>query len=85
MISQFLDSTLVKDVHNTSDFIESIEKEFNRYNYRITEKTKEEQEIDEIISKRMLQHLKQFFYENNNKTLNRNKREKKNKTVKNKK
>ena len=85
MISQFLDSTLVKDVHNTSDFIESIEKEFKKYNYRITEKTKEEQDIDEIISKRMLQHLKQFFYENNNKTLNRNKREKKNKTVRRKK
>jgi len=85
MISLFLDSKLGKNIKNKEDFINSIEKEFKKYNYRITEKTKEEQDIDEIISKRMLQHLKQFFYENNNKTLNRKKRENKNKTVRRKK
>ena len=45
---------------------------------------KEEQSVDEIVSKRMLQHLKQYFYESNGKSLKRRKKEKKNKSLKKK-
>ena len=64
--------------------VNSVEKEFKRYNYRVSEKTKEEQSVDEIVSKRMLQHLKQYFYESNGKSLKRRQKEKKNKSLKKK-
>jgi hypothetical protein len=37
-------------------------------------KDKKEQEIDEIVGKKLFHHIKQFFYENNNKTLKRGRR-----------
>ena len=73
-----------KDVKNKQDFVNSVEKEFKRYNYRVSEKTKEEQSVDEIVSKRMLQHLKQYFYDSNGKSLKRRRKEKKNKSLKRK-
>jgi hypothetical protein len=84
MMLKFLDSKLGKDVKNKQDFVNSVEKEFKRYNYRVSEKTKEEQSVDEIVSKRMLQHLKQYFYESNGKSLKRRQKEKKNKSLKKK-
>jgi hypothetical protein len=38
----------------------------NRLNYNITEKDKDEQEMDVIISKKMLEHMKSFFKEDKN-------------------
>ena len=84
MMLKFLDSKLGKDVKNKQDFVNSVEKEFKRYNYIVSEKTKEEQSVDEIVSKRMLQHLKQYFYESNGKSLKRRRKEKKNKSLKKK-
>jgi len=82
MVNTFLKSRLGSNVHNNADFIKSIHAEFNKYKYKITNKTPQEQEIDEIIGKRMLQHLKQFFYEKNNKTFKNKKRDSKDKTRK---
>ena len=59
-----------------------MKKEFDKYNYYITEKSKEELEIDNIVSKRVLQHLKRFFYEKNNKTFKRKRKTERNKTAK---
>jgi hypothetical protein len=47
-----------------------------------SEKTKEEQYIDEIISKRILQHLKRYFYESNGKTIKKKKKYRINKSMK---
>jgi hypothetical protein len=85
MINTFLDSKLGNNVADKEDFINSIQHEYKEYNYRIDEKTKEEQEVDEIVGKRMLQHLKQFFREKSNKTIKKKKSRHTHKTIKHKK
>ena len=82
MIDAFLDSKLGDKVREKEHFINSIQHECKKYNYKISEKMTQEQEIDEIIGKRMLQHLKQFFYEKTNKTFKKKRIENKNKTLK---
>ena len=85
MIKSFLDSKLGSNVKNKDEFRYNMTEDFKRYSYRITQKTKEEQEIDEIIGKRMLQHLKHFFYEKINQTYKKKSHDKKrgrNKTMK---
>ncbi len=86
MIKQYLNSKLGKDVKNKEEFVRHMNNEFIKYNFNTDAKNKQEQEIDEIIGKRILQHLKEYFNENKNKTLkNKNKLKKnKNKTLKNK-
>jgi len=74
LMLRFLDSQLAKNIKNKTEFITIIEDEFNKYKYRVDEKSKEEQDIDTIIGKKMFQHIKRFFYENNNKTLRRKKK-----------
>jgi hypothetical protein len=78
MTNTFLDSNLGSSINDKERFTNSIHHEFKKYSYRIHEKTVQEQQIDEIIGKRMLQHLKQFFYEKTNKTF-KNKNKNKNK------
>jgi len=82
MINTFLDSKLGEKVHEKEHFINSFQSEYKKYNYKISEKMIQEQEIDEIIGKRMLQHLKQFFYEKTSKTFKKKINENKNKTLK---
>lgn len=83
MIDTFLDSKLGDKVRGEKEhFINSIQIECKKYNYKISEKMTQEQEIDEIIGKRMLQHLKQFFYEKTNKTFKKKRIDNKNKTLK---
>ena len=74
LISRFLQSPLGKQVKNENVFSDKIGKEFERYKYNVNNKSKDEQEIDTIVGKKMLQHLKQFFFENNNTTLKRNRK-----------
>ncbi len=40
-------------------------------------KTKKEQDIDNVVTKKMFLHIKQFFYENNKKSLRKKKKKKK--------
>ena len=68
MTNTFLSSKLGKIVANKEHFKQMMGANFNRYSYRLVQKTKEEQDIDEIVGKRILQHLKKFFYEKTNKT-----------------
>ena len=84
MIKQYLNSKLGKHIKNKEDFVMYMNDEFKKYNFNTDKKNKQEQEIDEIIGKRMLQHLKEYFYENKNKTLKNKNKPKKNKTLKNK-
>ena len=82
MINRFLHSPLANKIHNTHHFTDAIIHDFKQYKYRVNEKTQKEQDIDEIIGKRMLQHLKQFFYEKTNHTFKKKKRTTKRKTLK---
>jgi hypothetical protein len=82
MIKRFIQSPLGNKIKNIDHFTRVVINDFNRYNYKIQEKTQTEQEIDEIIGKRMLQHLKQFFYEKTNHTFKIKKRTAKRKTLK---
>lgn len=70
IIQRFLKSNLAKDMKNNNeekkkftDFMMS------RLNYNIAEKDPEEQEMDIIISKKMLEHMKTFFKEDKGNTL----------------
>jgi len=74
LILRFLDSELGQNIKNKSEFINIIEEEFKQYHYRVHNKSNDEQDIDTIIGKKILEHIKQFFYENNNKTLKRGRR-----------
>ena len=64
IIKRFLNSSLAKEMKNNNaekekftDFM------MNRLKYNITEKDPDEQEVDVIISKKMLEHMKSFFKE----------------------
>jgi len=58
MLNRFLNSPLANDVKNKDEF-----KQFTMFNlkYNVIEKNKHEQDIDIIVSKRMLEHIKEFF------------------------
>lgn len=58
MLNRFLNSPLSNDIKNKDEF-----KEFTMFNlkYNVTEKDKHEHDIDIIVSKRMLEHIKEFF------------------------
>jgi len=43
------------------DFIEKITNYMNQYNFVVKEKNKDENEIDKIISKKIVIHLEEFF------------------------
>jgi hypothetical protein len=87
MIQRYLKSKLGSKIKNVNDFIVSMKNHYNLYNYSFIPKTKEEYEIDEIVGKKILEHLKIFFKElSYNKTIKNKKIKKslkKNKTLKN--
>jgi uncharacterized protein YeaC (DUF1315 family) len=58
MLNRFLNSPLSSDIKNKDEF-----KEFTMFNlkYNVKEKDKHEHDIDIIVSKRMLEHIKDFF------------------------
>ena len=84
LIKRYLDSKLGKNIKGNHDFVSSIKNEFKKYNNIISEKSIEEQEIDDIIGKKMFQHIKQFFYDNNNNKTFKRRERKRNKTKRNK-
>ena len=64
MISTFLESEISKKIIPSNEklaFEDFMKKEFQLYHYKCMEKSKEEQKIDEIISKEILVHLENFF------------------------
>jgi hypothetical protein len=61
-------------------------KYLKKYNYTYVEKTKEAQNIDKILSKKILEHLHIFFNKQTNKNITRKtRRSNRSKTIKNKK
>jgi hypothetical protein len=64
IIKRFLNSHLAKDIKdNHAEREKFTTYMMNRLNYNITEKDTDEQEMDVIISKKMLEHMKSFFKE----------------------
>jgi hypothetical protein len=58
LVDRFINSHLSKDITNKDDFRKFM---ISNLKYNITEKSKEEQEMDVIVSKKMLEHMKEFF------------------------
>ena len=58
MLNRYLNSSLSSDIKNKEEF-----KQFTMFNlkYSVVEKDKHEHEIDIIVSKKMLEHIKEFF------------------------
>jgi hypothetical protein len=64
IIKRFLNSNLAKDIKdNHAEREKFTTYMMNRLNYNIAEKDTDEQEMDVIISKKMLEHMKSFFKE----------------------
>ncbi len=58
LVDRFLNSPLSKDIKNKEQFKTFM---LSKLKYNITQKSKDEQELDIIISKKMLEHIKEFF------------------------
>jgi hypothetical protein len=65
------------------DFEEFMKQNIGKYNYKYVKKTEEEYEIDKILGKYILTHLKTFFNDNQYIKTRRNMIPKKNKTRRN--
>jgi len=57
-----------KYIQNNDEFYKKMVALYHEYNYTEIEKSKQEYEIDKIIGKKILTHLKIFFKEYNNRT-----------------
>ena len=67
MIKRFLNSNLAKDIKDNQTEREKFTTYMtSRLKYNISEKDEDEQEMDVIISKKMLEHMKSFFKEDKN-------------------
>lgn len=70
-------------INERARFESIMENEFKKYYYSVLKKTEHEQDIDNIVGKMIMKHLKKFFNEQNSKTYKRKSKIKpKNKTVK---
>jgi hypothetical protein len=79
---RFLESKLGYKITNKAKFITDLNSIYKRFNYKGTDKIVTEQEIDEIVGKKMFHHIRHFFYENNNISVKNKKHVKHNKTFK---
>jgi len=68
-------SLLTKNQKIHNEFIDFMNEEIGKYNFKIIQKSKEDYEIDKILSKKILFHLEDFF--NDNDFSNKNKTRKK--------
>ena len=64
-------------ISNKEEFINHIITHMNKSNYNVKNKSKGEENIDKIISKKVLSHLKDFFKNTNNRKTQKNKKIKK--------
>ena len=58
LVDRYMNSHLAKDVKNKDELRNYM---MSKLKYNIAEKSKEEQEVDIIVSKRLLEHIKEFF------------------------
>jgi len=86
-ISSELGKKLITEKGNNIDFMNTMMREFKRYNFTVINKDEVENEVDKILSKEILTHLQEFFNKSlkNKSRYNRTKRNngnKRNKTMK---
>jgi len=88
MIQRFIDSAIISDLHTSCNkyLLDSL----NQFAYTYVGKTTQDNAVDKIVSKKVLQHLHTFFNKHTpdmtrRKKNNKNNKNNKNKTVKNKK
>ena len=83
MINRILKSQILAKIDNVNleEFEVNILKYLKKFNYTYVEKTKEAQDVDKILSKKILHHLHIFFNKVTNKTITS--KHKKNKVFKN--
>ena len=79
IIRRLIRSNII-NINDTTEFKEEISKKLIRYHYTPRYKTDDEQDIDNIISKRIIFYLKDFFGD----SYKKNKTKKNNKFIKNK-
>ena len=82
-----LGKKLITEKGNNIDFMNTMMREFKRYNFTVINKDELENEVDKILSKEILTHLQEFFNKSlkNKSRYNRTKRNngnKRNKTMK---
>ena len=82
-----LGKKLITEKGNNIDFMNTMMREFKRYNFTVINKDEVENEVDKILSKEILTHLQEFFNKSlkNKSRYNRTKRNngnKRNKTMK---
>ena len=65
LVDRFMKSHLIKNIKDKEEFKSFL---LSNMKYNIMEKSKEEQDVDVIVSKKLLEHIKDFFEkdENNN-------------------
>jgi hypothetical protein len=68
LVDRFINSHLVKDVKNKEELRNFLT---SKLKYNIQEKNKEEQEVDIIVSKKLLEHIKEFFNKDEKDTNNK--------------
>ena len=61
MINRCINSGILGYIKDREDCREYLLKYMERYNYMYVEKHKEDYEIDNLLSKRILQHIQTFF------------------------
>jgi hypothetical protein len=63
MIERFVKSGLIKESNKETDIMSYILSFLKKFNYTFTKKTKEAQNLDKILSKKIMHHLHIFFEE----------------------
>ena len=84
MIDRFLNSNILDKDHNNSITRTFMLQFLKRYKYVYVKKTNESQNIDKIISKKILHYLGEFFKRKNSKIHTNNTKKQKNNNNKNK-
>jgi hypothetical protein len=82
IISRFTKSQIYTEVKHIEGVADKIKSEFKRFDYNYTHKKTEDMEIDVILGKDIMLHLKIFFNKTNTNKSARTKRSVKNKTKK---
>jgi hypothetical protein len=82
IISRFTKSKIYTEVKHIEGVADKIKSEFKRFDYNYTHKKTEDMEIDVILGKDIMLHLKIFFNKTNTNKSARTKRSVKNKTKK---
>lgn len=82
MIKRLMNSDFKNRIPNKDFFVNELFKSILLYKYAVVEKNKREQEIDVIVSKKVLTHLEDFFYKTHKNVTRRMKINLRNKTSK---